>query len=206
MDGAALAAELARKGIDDPAVLSAIAAVPRHAFVPEALRPVAYEDTALPIGEGQTISQPLVVAATCAALRAGKGDRVLDVGTGSGYAAAVLAALGCEVYSVEILPTLFESARARLARLGIPVHVALGDGSFGWAAGAPFRGIAVAAATSSVPPALVEQLAAPGRLVLPLGDRLRQRLTVVEKSPDGRTATRPLFDVLFVPLTSAPMA
>ncbi len=206
MDGASLAEELARKGIEDTAVLAAIAAVPRHLYVPDELRAEAYDDIALPIGEGQTISQPFVVAASCAALRVGAGDRVLDVGTGSGYAAAVLAAMGCDVFSIEILPALFESARARLARLGVPVHVKLGDGAYGWAAEAPFRGIGVAAATPSVPPALVDQLAAPGRLVLPIGDRIRQRLTLVEKLPDGSAHVGALFEVMFVPLTSAPMA
>ncbi|MHB8418652.1 MAG: protein-L-isoaspartate(D-aspartate) O-methyltransferase [Myxococcales bacterium] len=206
MDGASLSAELARKGIQDPAALAAIAAVPRELFVPGELRSRAYEDAALPIGEGQTISQPYVVAATCAALRLEPGDKVLDVGTGSGYAAAVLAAMGARVFSIEILPKLFESARERLVRLGIPVQVKLGDGSFGSAAEAPFRGIAVAAATRAVPKALVEQLAAPGRLVLPLGPSWSQRLTRVEKGAEGDLSTHVLLDVAFVPLTSAPMA
>ena len=205
-DARVLRSILEQKGICDERVLDAIEATPRARFVPATLRGMASEDMALPIGLGQSISQPFVVATTCVALAVRPGDRLLDVGTGSGYAAAVLARLGAEVYSIEILPALLEGARQRLGALGLSVRLKLGDGTFGWPAAAPFTGIAVGAAPREIPKALVEQLARPGRLVIPVGGPGRQRLLLIEQDAAGRLETRALFDVQFVPLLSPPAA
>jgi protein-L-isoaspartate(D-aspartate) O-methyltransferase len=178
--------QLEGRGIRDRRVLSAMRTVPRHLFVPPHLREVAYADNPLPIGEGQTISQPYMVAVTCqrAALRGP--ERVLEIGAGSGYQAAVLGALASEVVAVERVPELVAAARANLAAAGATnVEVIHGDGSLGYASRAPYDAIVVAAAAPDVPPALVEQLAPGGRLVLPLGTRFMQELTVIEKRPEG---------------------
>jgi protein-L-isoaspartate(D-aspartate) O-methyltransferase len=151
-----------------------MARVDRARFVPEELRPHAWEDVALPIGCEQTISQPTMVRVICEALDLHRGEKVLDVGTGSGYQAAVLAELGAEVHSIERIPELAERARAALAGTGVHVHV--GDGTLGLPAHAPFDGIAVAAAAAEPPPALLEQLAPGGRLVIPVGPPSGQRL------------------------------
>jgi len=164
--------QLARRGIDDERVLDAMARVPREAFVPEAQRSRAYDDDALALSHGQTISQPFIVALICAALELTGGENVLDVGTGSGYQAAVLAELGARVVSVERIAPLAERARRALAELGYDVEVRVGDGSLGVPDRAPFDAIAVAAAADTVPHALVRQLAPGGRLVLPLGEWL----------------------------------
>jgi protein-L-isoaspartate(D-aspartate) O-methyltransferase len=187
-------------GMANPRVLSAMAAVPRHCFVPEDLQQQAYADRALPIGERQTISQPLMVARMVELLELTANARVLEVGTGSGYAAAVLAQLAAEVVSIERIPSLANRARATLAELGYGrVQVVAGDGTQGYAPAAPYQGIIVAAATAEVPPALVEQLADGGRLVLPLGPPNLQRLTRLIRH--GDTCTREVFDaVIFVPL------
>ena len=178
--------QLRRRGIDDERVLAAMARVPRELFVPEELRQAAYEDAALPLPHGQTVSQPYIVAFTCQALGLGGGERVLDVGTGSGYAAAVLAELAGEVHSIERIPELADSARAALAAAGYDrVRVHVGDGSLGLPEHAPFGGIGVAAASAEVPPALWEQLAEGARIVLPLGRRRRQQLCAIERTPDG---------------------
>ena len=178
--------QLRRRGIGDRRVLTAMAAVPRELFVPPALRERAYEDGALPIGLGQTISQPYVVAAMCELLALRGNERVLDVGTGSGYAAAVLAELAADVVSIERIPQLAERARAALHAAGYGrVDVRVGDGSLGAADRAPYDAITVAAAVPEIPPALVDQLAEDGRLVAPRGSRASQRLVLVARTPEG---------------------
>ena len=188
-------------GIDDPAVLRALAAVPRHEFVPEPWRACAHEDRALPIGEGQTISQPYIVALMTRLAEVGDGDRVLEVGTGSGYQAAVLAELGAEVYTIEIVEPLARRARRDLERLGYGerIRFRLGDAHAGWPEAAPFDAILVTAAPTEIPRPLLEQLARGGRLVAPVGDRI-QRLTVVRRMDDG-FERRTDIPVSFVPMT-----
>jgi protein-L-isoaspartate(D-aspartate) O-methyltransferase len=187
----------------DPRVLEAMRRVPRHEFVPEDLRDAAYEDRPLPIGHGQTISQPSIVAVMTDLLRVQPGDRILEVGTGSGYQAAILAEMGAEVYSIEIIEPLARTARERLRRLGYDrVRVKLGDGYHGWPEHAPYDGIIVTAAASHVPPPLVRQLKPGARMVIPVGGRFTtQYLMLVEKQPDGTIVTRQLLPVRFVPLT-----
>ncbi len=179
--------QLRDRGIADARVLAAMERVPRELFVPPDLRDRAYDDAALPIGEGQTISQPYMVARICEELALGGGERVLDVGTGSGYQAAVMAELAGEVHSVERIPALAERARAALATAGYAgrVHVHVGDGTLGLPAHAPYAAIAVAAAAPEVPEALYGQLEPGGRLVVPVGGRWEQLLDVVVRSPDG---------------------
>ena len=178
--------QLRRRGIADVRVLDAMARVPRDHFVPESVREHAYADAALPIGRGQTISQPFMVATICSLLGVGEDDRVLDVGTGSGYQAAVLAELAREVVTIERVPELAESAREALAAVGYPdVDVRVGDGSLGVPDRAPFDAIAVAAAAPSVPEALYDQLAPGGRLVVPRGSRWGQDLVLVVRTEDG---------------------
>ena len=184
------------RGVRDPRVLEAMRKVPREAFVPEDLRARAWEDGPLPIGEGQTISQPYIVALMTEAAGAGPGCRVLEVGTGSGYQAAVLAAAGAEVWTVERLPSLAAEARGRLEGLGGHVHVRVGDGKEGWPEEAPFDAIVVTAAAAAVPEALLAQLKDGGRLVIPLGPKGDQRLLRIFR--DGREES--LGAVRFVPL------
>jgi len=196
--------QLRDRGIRDEAVLSAILTVPRDAFVPASLRWSAYADDALPIEAGQTISQPYVVGRMTELLGvvAGRGDRVLDIGTGSGYQAAVLAELGCVVVSIERHASLATSARERLERLGYGdrVEVRVGDGSIGDPAGAPWRGIIVAAAAPAVPAALPAQLDPDGgRLVLPIGTRDHQELVLIVRDGDRLTESEH-GAVVFVPL------
>jgi protein-L-isoaspartate(D-aspartate) O-methyltransferase len=192
--------QLRARDIVDRRVLEAMEHVPRELFVPDELRARAYEDAALPIGEGQTISQPYMVARICETLSLTAGERVLDVGTGSGYQAAVLAELGAEVDTIERLPSLAERARRNLASAGydsVTVHV--GDGTLGLPERAPFAGIAVAAAAPDVPPALYEQLEPRGRMVIPVGGLHGQRLELVIKSPEGPAVVRSV-PCRFVPL------
>jgi protein-L-isoaspartate(D-aspartate) O-methyltransferase len=193
--------QLRDRGVRDERVLAAMATVPRERFVPERDRRAAYADAALPIEAGQTISQPYMVARMTELLRVGPGDRVLDVGTGSGYQAAVLAALGCRVTSIERQPDLVEPARRRLAELGFgdAVEIRLGDGSLGDVAGAPWDGIIVAAAAPAVPGPLREQLGDRRRLVIPVGSRSHQELIVVERRGDEWIETSD-GAVVFVPL------
>lgn len=192
--------QLRRREISDERVLRAMARVPRELFVPEDLRQYAYEDGALPIGHGQTISQPFIVATICALLSLDGHERVLDVGTGSGYQAAVLAELAAEVVTVERVPELAEGARAALAEAGYErVDVRIGDGSLGIPERAPFAAIAVAAAAPSVPPALYSQLEEGGRLVVPRGSRLGQELVLVERTAAG-PRERASLACRFVPL------
>ena len=196
-----LVARLREQGIVNPEVLERIRSVPRHLFVDEALASRAYEDTALPIGHGQTISQPYIVARmTQSLVEAGKPRKVLEVGTGCGYQTAVLAPLVTTLYSVERIAALQQRARKVLRDLRIGnVHMKHGDGFEGWAAYAPFDGIIVAAASYSVPPALVEQLADGGRLVIPVGtDREQQLLRITRRGE--RLEKETLGPVTFVPL------
>ena len=195
--------QLRHRGITDERVLEAMGRVSRELFVPAAQRAHAYEDGALPIGHGQTISQPFVVAAMCQLAGLRGGERVLEVGTGSGYAAAVLAELAAQVVSIERVPGLAERARAALQAAGSPnVEVRVGDGSLGAPDRAPFDAIVVAAAAPEVPEALLAQLAQGGRIVLPLGTRAAQRLVVVVQTPEG-PVERDSIQVRFVPLIGA---
>jgi len=192
--------QLRRRGIADERVLDAIARVPRELFVPERFRDRAYDDAALPIGGGQTISQPYMVARICEALAVRGGDRVLDVGTGSGYQAAVLAELGGVVHTIERLPELADRARDALGHAGhadVCVHV--GDGSLGLPEHAPFGAIAVAAAAPEVPVSLYAQLEPGGRLAIPVGGRSGQELRLVVRSPEGPAVLRSVA-CRFVPL------
>ena len=192
--------QLRRRGIRDERVLGAMDRVPRDRFVPDSLSGHAYDDGALPIGNDQTISQPFVVATICALLGLQGSERVLDVGTGSGYQAAVLAELAAEVVTIERIPELAERARATLADVGYGnVEVMVGDGSLGAPERAPFDAIAVAAAAPMIPPALFDQLAEGGRLVIPRGSRFGQDLVLVARTPDGPTE-RTSIPCRFVPL------
>lgn len=189
----------------DTRVLEALGKVPRHAFVPVSEQPFAYDNRPLPIGYGQTISQPFIVAIMTDLLEPEPGDRVLEVGTGSGYQAAVLAELVDQVYSIEIVETLATSARQRLAALGYAnVSVRHGDGYYGWEEHAPFDAIVVTAAASHVPPPLVAQLKPGGHMIIPVGSRfLTQQLVLISKQADGSLVTRQLLPVVFVPLTGS---
>jgi protein-L-isoaspartate(D-aspartate) O-methyltransferase len=192
--------QLARRGIKDERVLAAMRRVPRHRFVEEAFRERAYGDHPLPIGQEQTISQPYIVALMTALLELTGREKVLEIGTGSGYQTAVLAELARRVCSIERIPALAARARAALEVLGYAnVWVRVGNGTLGWPDEAPFDRILVAAGGPSVPPPLFEQLAEGGRMVLPLGDQAGQTLTLVE-SVGGQMRTRPCGDCHFVPL------
>ncbi|HEY2637282.1 MAG TPA: protein-L-isoaspartate(D-aspartate) O-methyltransferase [Solirubrobacteraceae bacterium] len=193
--------ELLRTQIADERALAAVAAVPRELFVAPELRAQAWENEPLPIGRGQTISQPLVVARMLECLRVAPGDRVLDVGTGSGWHAALLGVLGGEVWTIERHAELAETAVAALEAAGIGnVRVHVGDGRLGLPEAAPYDAINVAAAASAgVPPALIEQLAPGGRLVAPVGDA-RQHLVAIDRAADGSLSERRLEGVRFVPL------
>ena len=186
----------------DPAVLKAMATVPREEFVPDGARAVAYVNRPLPIGHGQTISQPFIVALMTHLLEPTAESRVLEVGTGSGYQAAVLAKVVDTVHTIEIIPDLAEDATARLKRLGYDnVEVKVGDGWYGWPEAAPFDAIMVTAVGEDVPEKLVQQLRPGGRLVLPIGNDFDQNLAVVEKAEDGEITMRHVLPVRFVPLT-----
>ena len=192
------------KGIRDLAVLRAIGEVPRHLFVPPAFIASAYEDTSLPIGSAQTISQPSTHARSIEALQLKGRERVLEVGTGSGYQTALLSLCAMTVFSVERVAALAESARRAIARAGINnVSILIGDGTLGWRAYAPYDAIIVAAASPDVPAPLLEQLAPGGRLVIPIGDRHAQALTIVTIGEDGAVRRRPVGDASFVPLRGA---
>lgn len=193
--------QLRARGIEDERALAAMAAVPRELFVPPGIEHRAYDDAALPIGAGQTISQPFMVARICAELGLRGGERVLDVGTGSGYQAAILAELAGEVHSIERIPALADIARERLAAAGYGdrVHVHVGDGSRGLPDRAPFAAIAVAAAAPALPLSLYEQLELRGRLVVPVGGRPEQLLQTIVRTPEGPAVLRTV-PCRFVPL------
>jgi protein-L-isoaspartate(D-aspartate) O-methyltransferase len=196
--------QLARRGIADRRVLDALARVPREAFVAPDLIASAYDDGPLPIGEGQTISQPYIVAFTAEALQLEPDARVLDVGTGSGYAAAVFSCIAREVYGVERVESLCRTARARLAELGYAnVQVRCGDGTLGWPEHAPYDAIAVGAVGPRPPPALLEQLTIGGRLVMPIGPDGDQMLMRLTRTGATSYAQEPLVGVRFVPLIGA---
>ncbi len=197
---ARLVERLRDQGIQDLAVLRAFAETPRHLFVPEAVRHRAYEDGALPIGAGQTISQPFTQARYLEALHLTGRERVLEVGTGSGYQAALLAFIVSQVFSVERVRALAENAQRALRAAGVRnASVLLGDGTLGWSAYSPYDAILVAAGGPEIPTPLVEQLALGGRLLIPVGDRGAQTLTLIERAAEGIRQT-PLGAALFVPL------
>ena len=197
-----VAGQIAARGVEDPLVLDAMRAVPREDFVPADLGEYAYEDGPLSIGHGQTVSQPYIVAVMIAAARVRLGDRVLEIGTGSGYGAAVLSKIAGEVYTVERIEGLADSARDRLAALGYDnVHVRCGDGTLGWAEHAPYDAIIVTAGGPTVPRALLEQLKSGGRLVMPLGSEPRAQRLIRRTRTGPETYTQDDLEwVVFVPL------
>jgi protein-L-isoaspartate(D-aspartate) O-methyltransferase len=186
-----------------PRVIQALLSVPREEFVPESQKRFAYQNRPLPIGYGQTISQPYIVAIMTDLLDTKPGDKVLEVGTGSGYQAAVLDEIVNNVYSIEIIEELSDEAAARLKRLGYSkIKIRTGDGYYGWESEAPFDGIVVTAAASYIPPPLIKQLKPGGRMIIPVGSRfMTQQLLLVTKQDDGSITTRQILPVRFVPLT-----
>lgn len=193
--------QIERRGIEDVATLRAIGRVPRHSFVPESLQPRAYDDTPLPIGHGQTISQPYIVAFMTEAAQVRPETKVLEIGTGSGYQAAILGAISQRVYSIEIVPALAERGAAALRAAGLGrVQVRQGDGYHGWPEEAPFEVIVVTAAAETIPPPLVAQLADGGRMLIPVGPRFGAQNLVLVTKRGGKVRTRTLLAVRFVPL------
>jgi len=194
--------QIEARGVRDPAVLAAMRRVPRHEFVGPDLRDAAYEDHPLPIGYGQTISQPYIVAVMTELLHPRPEHTVLEIGTGSGYQAAVLACIVRKVYTMEVIPELAREAAERLKRLGYTnVEVRHGDGYYGWPEHAPYDGIIVTAAASHIPPSLLDQLKPGGRMVIPVGPpMLVQSLVLVQKAPDGTIHQKEIMSVRFVPL------
>lgn len=195
-----LVEELKNKGIKDVAVLNAIASVEREKFIPKTMAHLAYKDTALPIGYEQTISQPYTVAFMTEKLNLKEGDKVLEIGTGSGYQAAILYKMGMRVYSIEINLDLHNRAKKLFDELGIRVHAKFGDGSIGWAEFAPYDGIIVTAGSPSIPNKLLEQLAIGGRLVIPVGPREYQDLYVVTRISEDEYSKETYPRFIFVPL------
>ncbi|MDX1642346.1 MAG: protein-L-isoaspartate(D-aspartate) O-methyltransferase [Balneolaceae bacterium] len=195
-----LADKLRERGIEDQNVLAAIRAIPRHEFVDTALENRAYEDTALPIGAGQTISQPYTVAAQTELLKVEKGDKILEIGTGSGYQAAILCHMGADVYSVERQEKLYYKAKKILNRLGFRPELKLGDGTLGWSAYAPYDGIVVTAGAPVVPEDLVEQLEVGGRLIVPVGDQTSQVMVRITRVSENEYDEERLQHFKFVPL------
>lgn len=195
--------QIKRRGIEDEKTLEAMLTVPRHRFVPRRYRSVAYADRPLPIGQGQTISQPYIVAVMTEKLNLRPTDKVLEIGTGSGYQAAILSALCREVYTIEIIQSLGETAQQRLKNLGYKnITVKIADGYYGWEEHAPFDAIIVTAAATHVPPPLIRQLKVGGRMVIPVGGVfLVQRLMFIKKKPDGTLFSENILPVRFVPLT-----
>jgi protein-L-isoaspartate(D-aspartate) O-methyltransferase len=192
--------QIEARGVRDPRVLAAMRKVPRDRFVPPDVASLAYADQPLPIGHGQTISQPYIVAYMSEALQVNENAKVLEIGTGSGYQAAILGELAREVYTIELVPELAERARTTLAALGYTnVHVRTGDGYLGWPDEAPFDAIMVTAAPDHVPQPLVDQLAVGGRLVIPVGGGFEQQMRILTRTPEGIQESRTL-PVRFVPL------
>ncbi len=197
--------QIMERGVNDPHVIGAMKAVPRHKFVPDKYITSAYDDSPLPIGYGQTISQPYIVAYMTEVLNLKKTSTVLEVGTGSGYQAAILSPIVKQVYTIEIISELAKSAAIRLKNLGYDnVDVAIGDGYYGWNKYAPFDAIIVTAAAGHIPPPLLEQLKKNGRMVIPVGGSFTvQNLILINKDGDGNITTRNLIPVRFVPLTGS---
>jgi protein-L-isoaspartate(D-aspartate) O-methyltransferase len=197
--------QIKARGVNNPSVLAAMLQVPRHQFVPDEVRAQAYADRALPIGQGQTISQPYIVALMSELLKLEEHQKVLEVGTGSGYQAAVLSLLAGEVYSIEIVDSLAERARKLLGQLGYRVNVRTGNGYEGWPEQAPFDRIVLTAAPPEMPQALVDQLKPGGRLVAPVGPAGgEQELVVLDKDAEGRVRSRSVIGVIFVPMVEKP--
>lgn len=197
--------QIQARGVDDPDVLSAMSVVPRHLFVPIKYQKNAYGDYPIPIGKGQTISQPYIVAFMTATLHLKPKDRILEIGTGSGYQAAVLAELGCEVFSIEIIGSLGERAKEILGRLGYKnIHLKIGDGHKGWPGKAPFDAIIVTCAPEKIPRPLVQQLKEGGRMIIPVGESGGiQHLVLAEKKGD-QLVSRSILPVRFVPMVGGP--
>ncbi len=193
-------AQILARGIKDPVVLDAFGTVPRHLFIPESKRDYAYEDYPLPIGEEQTISQPYMVALMTENLAIEPGDSVLEIGTGSGYQAAILSYMGARVYSIERLPYLAKEAKKTLDSLGYNVEIKTGDGTLGWPEYAPFDKMVVTAASPGIPPPLIDQLKVGGRIVIPLGVRFTQNLTIVHKISQDEVKDEYVCGCVFVPL------
>lgn len=196
----ALADKLEEKGIKDQNVLNAIRSIPRHEFVDTALENKAYEDTALPIGAGQTISQPYTVAAQTELLQVKKGEKILEIGTGSGYQAAILCHMGADVYSVERQEKLYHRAKKILNNLGYRPELKLGDGTLGWSAYAPYDGIVVTAGAPVVPEDLIEQLTIGGRLIVPVGSQESQVMVRITRVSENEYDEERLQHFKFVPL------
>lgn len=193
--------QIVARGVTHEATLAAMRKVPRHRFVPPSQQMYAYEDEPLPIGQGQTISQPYIVAYMTEAIEPAKGMKVLEIGTGSGYQAAVLAEIVDEVYTIEIIKELGEQARQILTAMGYKnIHFKIGDGYMGWPAYAPFDAIVVTAAAPEVPPPLVNQLKEGGKMIIPVGNSFSQELILVEKH-QGKVIRQSLLPVRFVPFT-----
>lgn len=195
-----LVEKIRKKGISDESVLQAMESIPRHLFIDSALENRAYEDSALPISCGQTISQPYTVAAQTELLDVSTGDKILEIGTGSGYQAAILCYLGCDVYSVERHEPLYLSARHILRDLGFRPHLKCGDGSLGWSAYAPYDGIVVTAGAPVVPEDLIKQLAVGGTLIVPVGDQKVQTMTQITRVSEEEFEEKQLRQFKFVPL------
>lgn len=195
-----LTAGLRQKGISDEKVLNAIGTVPRHEFVNQSMRHLAYEDKALPIGSSQTISQPYTVAIMTQSLGVKAGDRVLEIGTGSGYQAAVLLAMGVKVYSIEKERGLLHETKKILQRLNLPVHTRYGDGTIGWNEHAPYDGIIVTAGSPEIPVSLKKQLKIGGKMIIPVGDKKAQNLHVVTRVEEEDFAVEIIPGFRFVPL------
>jgi len=197
---AKLVKTIEEKGIKDQKVLQAVQSVPRHIFVDTAFENRAYEDSALPIGNGQTISQPYTVAAQTELLEVEKGDKILEIGTGSGYQAAILCQMGAEVYSVERHEKLYLNAKEILQELGYRPHLKLGDGTLGWSAYAPYDGIVVTAGAPVVPEDLKQQLKVGGKLVVPVGDQKSQLMIRITRTDEDEFKEERLSRFKFVPL------
>jgi protein-L-isoaspartate(D-aspartate) O-methyltransferase len=196
--------QIAARGVTHAATLAAMRKVPRHRFVPDSIARSAYDDSPLPIGHGQTISQPLIVAFMTERAQITRDAKVLEIGTGSGYQAAVAAELSDHVYSIEIVPALAERAAATLKAAGYErIHVRAGDGYHGWAEHAPFDVIIVTAAADTIPPPLIAQLKEGGRMLIPVGPQFGAQNLVLVTKEDGRIRTRTLMPVRFVPFTRA---
>jgi protein-L-isoaspartate(D-aspartate) O-methyltransferase len=196
--------QILARGVKDPTTLSAMRTVPRHLFLPESMAPHAYQDRPLPIGHGQTISQPFIVAFMTEIIKPGPGRKILEIGTGSGYQAAILAATGAQVYSIEIIPQLADSAAARLKQLGFTnVTTKSADGYYGWQEHAPFDAIIVTAAAEFIPPPLIGQLAESGLMIIPVGSPFFVQTLMLVQKRDGKTISTNLMPVRFVPFKRA---